>query len=300
MIHPYQLAKLCEITYELTKDSKIVNFENFYLSKVKDSLSGLFVASYLREEDKTMVISFRGTDFNFKKDYGLAETLLDTIGSNLPILFGGFSNKVKNSINSILPADWQSEEFFERMEPLQLDGAIRFTKNQIDSNPDYNVIITGHSLGGFLGQAVGVQFGLQTIVFDTPGAGNYLKNHFGNYKKSQITIYNSFPNIINALHAHAVKPYLVDVETFVEGIDFQDYVAFSMEQHKISKISESLKLDKIYQPEKKWPSTPLSGYCAFAEKHITALKDLSDFPFLTYSMCLGTDSFNVVKIDEIG
>jgi Ca2+-binding RTX toxin-like protein len=62
--------------------------------------------------------------------------------------------------------------------PIQAIGAINFYKETIKNikvNPNANVTLTGHSLGGGLAQIVGSIYGIETLTFNAPGMKKQLE-----------------------------------------------------------------------------------------------------------------------------
>ena len=68
-----------------------------------------------------------------------------------------------------------------------IDFSMEFKNN---FGKDKIILITGHSLGGFLAQVVGLATGLPFVSFNAPGASNYVRNHDYFKNKLKSSLYN--------------------------------------------------------------------------------------------------------------
>jgi hypothetical protein len=59
----------------------------------------------------------------------------------------------------------------------RVDDCIAYAMQVKGQHPGASILVTGHSLGGFLAQVVGVKCDLPFITFNAPGASNFLKGN---------------------------------------------------------------------------------------------------------------------------
>lgn len=103
-----------------------------------ESITGMYAATFIK--NNTIVISFRGTDKNSKRDV----------------------------LNDIFMAS--------NMLPPQIISAQKYYGEIKNKFPNKEIILTGHSLGGSLAQIVGSQTGDKTVTFGAYGTGNFVNS----------------------------------------------------------------------------------------------------------------------------
>lgn len=143
-------ARLADAVYDF--DNTIV--DQWVLIDTKDKSSGMQAAVYSNEETGELVLAFRGTetcDFpcSLRKS---AEFLRDAAADGM-LTFGLVHGQFKD--------------------------AVRYTQDVIDNLAQgRKIIVTGHSLGGGLAQAVGAAFGLETYAFNSaPVPDDFFKKY---------------------------------------------------------------------------------------------------------------------------
>lgn len=143
------------------------NIENLIAEDVEFGQNGFQAVKY--GNDTTIVISYRGTDGE-----------LDDILADVGILFGTLNY----------------EEIFEnylekKLVNSQISQAVNFY-NKCMRNEYREVIIIGHSLGGFLAQIVGAHSGKETHTFNAPGAYKFVSylRHTGNIFSPRANVTN--------------------------------------------------------------------------------------------------------------
>lgn len=133
---PY--AKLADAVYDF--DNTVV--DQWVLVDKKDKNSGMQAAVYYNQETDEVVLAFRGTEScDFPCSFSeTAEFLLDSAADAL--LTFGFVD-------------------------TQFEDAMDYAQDVLNRVQGRKIIVTGHSLGGGLAQAVGASFGLETFAFNS-------------------------------------------------------------------------------------------------------------------------------------
>lgn len=148
-------------------------------------------------ENPTVIISYRGTEF-FKR--GLEETVRDV---------------------------WADAQLTVGIdEPSQLRSAQALYEEAKRRYPNHQIIITGHSLGGWLASKVGVNNKVPTFTFNAPGIKNNLSqvqkeaNEKGAYDD---LVYNYIDprDLIGTFGTHAGKTYYMYEDRTIE-VDEKD------------------------------------------------------------------------------
>ena len=133
---PY--AKLADAVYDF--DNTVI--DEWVLFETKDKNSGMQAAVYYNPESDEVVLAFRGTETcNFPCSFSeTAEFLLDTAA---------------DALLTVGQADTQFKD------------AVSYAEDVVLRAQGRKIIVTGHSLGGGLAQAVGSVFGLETFAFNS-------------------------------------------------------------------------------------------------------------------------------------
>lgn len=161
----------------------------------------LAMACFVREEDKIMVLAFKGTTVNGITDLNATDLSMD-------------------AFSVVLGYD-PDEPFLEACEVLgeyQREG--------------YRVMVTGHSLGGYMAEVVATNVGISGVGFAAPGSGH----HGGDYKDGESGFQNinfehdKLGNIMPGVYAHKQwsvyvqdysKPTLMyDMSDHTHGMDY--------------------------------------------------------------------------------
>ncbi|SDY04501.1 DUF2974 domain-containing protein [Thermoactinomyces sp. DSM 45892] len=147
-----QLAYAADMVYKdnITKKNLEKLGEGWELGPQIDSMNGLQAKTFVNEETKEIIISFRGTE-------GLGDYFSDAI--------------LAAGLDSYVP---------------QSGAAIQFVE-QLLNNPDfkgYRFALTGHSLGGYIANEAGMTYRIPTVAFNAPG-----KNLYPNINASLATGY---------------------------------------------------------------------------------------------------------------
>ena len=115
------------------------------INSYSSSKTGMYAATFIKNNQ--LVISFRGTDKYSSKD---------------------IINDIELGMNLL---------------PAQIISAQKYYKDIKNKFPNYEITLTGHSLGGSLAQIIGSQTGDKTITFGAYGTGSILNSqikHTGN------------------------------------------------------------------------------------------------------------------------
>ena len=200
----WELAYLANDTYNNYCSPE--NIENLIAEDVEFGQNGFQAVKY--GNDTTIVISYRGT-------YGELDDILADVG----ILYGTlnyeeiFENYLeKNLVNS------------------QISQAVNFY-NKCMRNEYREVIIIGHSLGGFLAQIVGAHSGKETHTFNAPGAYKFVSylRHTGNIFSPRANVTNHISDELVSKfgdHFGKVQKYLHDshsIESFYKYLKRYGY-----------------------------------------------------------------------------
>ncbi|PTN12840.1 lipase family protein [Nitrosomonas aestuarii] len=144
---PY--AKLADAVYDF--DNKTI--DQWVLFEKKDKNSGMQAAVYYNPETDEVVLAFRGTetcDFPCSLSE-TAEFFLDTAADSL--LTFGFVD-------------------------TQFADAVDYAQDVVNRAQGRKIIVTGHSLGGGLAQAIGAALGLETFAFNSaPVPDDFFKDY---------------------------------------------------------------------------------------------------------------------------
>ncbi len=142
-------ARLADAVYDF--DNTIV--DQWVLIDTKDKNSGMQAAVYSNEETGELALAFRGTE-TCDIPCSLRETaefLRDAAADGMLTL---------------------------GMVHAQFKDAVKYTQDVINLAQGRKIIVTGHSLGGGLAQAVGAAFGLETYAFNAaPVPDDFFKKY---------------------------------------------------------------------------------------------------------------------------
>lgn len=135
-----QLSTLANISYSDTPPQVVGDWH--YLSQSAKSSTGFFAVAYVNNITKEVVVSYRGTD-GLKGD----------ISADIAFQTGSWNPQFDEAAK--FTAEIKSDL---RVAPL------------LEKNGGYNLLTTGHSLGGGIAQVMGKMFDTDGATFDAPGA----------------------------------------------------------------------------------------------------------------------------------
>lgn len=140
---PY--AKIADAVYDFDN----VMVDTWTLLEDKSRSSGMQAAVYEDMETNTLVLAFRGTEPCTFKNPG--ECLLDIAADSLLTL---------------------------GEDGPQFSHAFKYAEEVVERYPDREIIVTGHSLGGGLAQAIGAALSLETFAFNSaPVPDDFFDKH---------------------------------------------------------------------------------------------------------------------------
>lgn len=267
-LHKYSANK-CVIkeTYENTINSggyfNSLREERYEFLDVLDNKKDGFYASVLQNMNEEILITIRGTDFSNFNILGL-------------LFVGLFDQKqaVANLIERIISGDLHNDfQILLGKIPNQYKSAENFTDDILKKYSSNRVTITGHSLGGLLSQLVSAKFGIETVVFDSPGAKKPIEKLVGDdFDQQRITIINDLPNFINACGEHIKTPIAVNnggtlslgvVRNFLGTLPHKPgEKAQYLLSHGMEDILNSISEDGFFEqiPIEDWPKNALAFY----------------------------------------
>lgn len=262
---------------------------------VRDNKRDGFYAVALHNCEE-MLIALRGTDFyNF---------------NILQMVLSGLCEQEQLAAN--LTAKIESDDLYSDLQialgkiPRQYKSAEAFIANLSKLYPGNKMVITGHSLGGLLAQLVAAKFGIETVVFDSPGAKKMIEQLIGQVPDLQkITIINDLPNFINTCGEHIKTPIAVNnggaislnvVCNFLGTMPHKPgKKAKYLCSHGMEDILNSIDKDGAYTtiPIKNWPKNSMSFYTSI--ETYNAMPDIYD----AYIYEMWKKSENLFKIKSL-
>lgn len=144
-----QYAKLSDAVYDF--DNVVV--DNWDLIETKDRSSGMQAGLYSDRDNGDLVLAYRGTEScDFPCSFSETKELVLDVAADSLLTFG--------------------------QDGPQFDHAVAFAQDVVNRHQGRKIVVTGHSLGGGLAQAVGATFGLETFAFNSaPVPEDFIKNN---------------------------------------------------------------------------------------------------------------------------
>lgn len=191
-----------------------------------DSVSGFDAVVYRNKDTKQVVVGFRGTEGTASLDRSLPDyktDLKDVVLGNAKELEERFSSK-ENIILSYLDPRKNLEEDIRNYKHNQFRQADVLVRQVKEEYPEYEVTLTGHSLGGGLAQYAGAKNNVGAVTYSAPSVTNLLPDKLAEKAKN-----GEFDDkIINYVHpsdsigAGALTEYDSHVgSTYYLGEDFK-------------------------------------------------------------------------------
>jgi hypothetical protein len=192
---------------------------------------GFQAMAYRHDERKQMVIAFRGTDRNQPVTLWIdwKEVCKNTKGSH-----GKQACAFVHRIQQALIQEGRHTNLGSTL------GEFR--------EGDYQITLTGHSLGAWLASIASSVFGYTAIVFDNPGARNIIEEYRGgqiheglhDQGKFRILNYQAMPNLINTAHPQVGR--VLQLETAAPkrthiGLAVKE-IDYTLSQHSIDLMVE--------------------------------------------------------------
>ena len=122
--------------------------------------------------------------------------------------------------------------------PLQVSSAEQFYLHiNRTYGKEYEISITGFSLGGLLAKALSYKYGLSCVAFDSPGDVEILQNL--GIKPSQlanIISIQSSPNIVNTHGTHSVSHFYINVPYGTNSTEALEFATDISSTHNMEKM----------------------------------------------------------------
>lgn len=156
--------------------------------------------------------------------------------------------------------------------PTQLKHAYSLTEKIMEAFPLYNIVHTGHSLGGAIAQLMSVNYEHQAITFDTPGMYELVKKM--DYAKgisseamTRITAYVGAPNMINSLRTqYTEKLYPLKFITAPTACCGKDsFMEYTKQQHSMAALATELFKQTSVDYVQNWPNSLWTAYQIFLD-----------------------------------
>jgi hypothetical protein len=217
-----QYATLSEMVYHLDGDpdmNDLIEPPGFKrVATAADAKSGFKAAAYEETATKALVVSYAGTDdmHDVLADLGIAEKQIDA-----------YEDEAEKAAESKL-AKWDSKLTKEMakaesmtIKPTedllrQIKLADAFYDDVAAKHPGRTITITGHSLGGYLGQLESSRTGAAAVLFNGPGGADMSRGKAAdivNYVRRYDVVGNVGRHIGKMESYIEVKLHMLDVKT---------------------------------------------------------------------------------------
>lgn len=235
------LAWMNFITYEMCDNpdySPLLNDGWSILHKSSElgfNTSGFNGVSYVNHKEMKLVISYSGTTcFNMGWDMQKWYNCAQDMYANIQMYMG------------FIPSH---QEEAKMLTDHSMDS--------IDQIENYNIILTGHSLGAVIANLVGIYLydkfdKYKLVLFDSPGSIPAVSNYVSDQNidlddiKINIITYNAPSNLINTLNQHMGETYIIDEMPYNSG-NYVDFIMSTFFCHSIEMIYNTL--EEISQKE---------------------------------------------------
>ncbi len=129
-----------------------------------------------------------------------------------------------------------------QLPPSQIISAMNYYKEINKNFKNFNIIFTGHSLGGSIAQILGSQYGNKTYTFSAYGTANLLKHQIKNYENIVNIGNRQDPVFISNIQNQIGKTYIIgDFEKDTKEITKSPGIISvkpNLEKHKIENMGD--------------------------------------------------------------
>jgi hypothetical protein len=190
--------------------------------------SGFNGVSYVNYKEMKLVISYSGTTcFNMGWDIQKWYNCAQDMYANIQMYMG------------FIPSHQEDAKMLTD-----------YSMESIDQIKNYNIILTGHSLGAVIASLVAVYLydkcdKYKVVLFDSPGSVPAVSNYVSDKNldlddiKINVMTYNAPANLINTLNPHIGEIQMIDKMPYNSG-NYIDFVMSTLFCHSIEKIYNTL------------------------------------------------------------
>lgn len=151
-----------------------------------------------------LVTAFSENDFITQYILRFMRTVLSILDQIIPGTKENVESYIESAVGKERYKDLMDQDL--SIAPKMQNRINEAMKACLSSYPDYEVVTTGHSLGGAFAEIVGACGSVPTITFESPGTKELIQKQGdrinGEFLKRNFVFYVSGPNLVNTLDEH--------------------------------------------------------------------------------------------------